>query len=182
AADAATFASPRNIAPFSPVTRLTAPPLPRLKPSPANIFRELSSIDVSACRVLRALPKESMLPKRAILACLIVIASLLCHASPVTPAEAAQWREDLRYFAEQAPQVHKNLFHSMAREQFETAVKNLDERIPSLSRNQVIVEITRIVAMIGDGHTYVELQPPPTNFRHYPLKLYWFADGVYIVK
>jgi tetratricopeptide (TPR) repeat protein len=123
-----------------------------------------------------------MLAKRAILGCLVVLVSFLCHASPVTPAEAGRWRQDLRYFAEQAPQVHKNLFHSMTREQFDAAVKNLDEHIPSLSRNQIIVEITRIVAMIGDGHTYVELQPPPTSFRHYPLKLYWFPDGVYVVK
>ncbi len=137
------------------------------------------SIGVGGCR---ALSKESMLPKKAILVCLVFLVSLLCHASPVTPAEASRWREDLRYFAEQAPQVHKNLFHSMTREQFDTAVKNLDEHIPSLSRNQIIVEITRIVAMIGDGHTYVELLHPPTNFRHYPLKFYWFPDGVYVVK
>ena len=123
-----------------------------------------------------------MVPKRAVLVSLIVLVSLQSHASPVTPVEADRWREDLRYFAEQAPQVHKNLFHSMTREQFDAALKNLDERIPSLSRNQIIVEITRIVAMIGDGHTYVELQHPPTNFRHYPLKLYWFPDGVYVVK
>jgi tetratricopeptide (TPR) repeat protein len=123
-----------------------------------------------------------MVPKRAILVCLIVLVSLQSHASQVTPVEAARWREDLRYFAEQAPQVHKNLFHSMTREQFDAALKNLDQRIPSLSRNQIIVEITRIVAMIGDGHTYVELQHPPMNFRHYPLKLYWFPDGVYVVK
>lgn len=123
-----------------------------------------------------------MFPRRAVQVCLVVLISQLGHASPVTPAEAAQWREDLHYFAEKAPQVHKNLFHSMTREQFETAVKSLDERIPTLSRNQIIVEITRIVAMIGDGHTYAEIHQPPTNFRHYPLKLYWFADGVYVLK
>ncbi len=123
-----------------------------------------------------------MLPRRAILVCLIVLVSLRSHASPVTPLEAARWREDLRYFAEQAPQVHKNLFHSMTPKQFDDAVKSLDERIPTLTRNQIIAEITRIVAMIGDGHTYVELQDRPTNFRHYPLKLYWFPDGVYVVK
>jgi tetratricopeptide (TPR) repeat protein len=123
-----------------------------------------------------------MLPKRAILVCLIVLVSLRSHASPVTPAEAGRWREDLHYFAEQAPQVHKNLFHSMTPKQFDNAVNSLDERIPTLTRNQIIAEITRIVAMIGDGHTYVELQDPPTNFRHYPLKLYWFPDGVYVVK
>jgi tetratricopeptide (TPR) repeat protein len=123
-----------------------------------------------------------MLRRSLILVCLIVLVSLLTHASPVIPVEAGRWREDLRSFAEQAQQVHKNLFHSMTREQFDNAVKSLDERIPTLSRNQIIVEITRIVAMIGDGHTYVELQRPPTNFRHYPLKLYWFPDGVYVVK
>ena len=57
----------------------------------------------------------------------------------------------------------------------------MDERIPTLSRNQIIVEITRIVAMIGDGHTYVELSHPPTSFRSYPLKFYWFPDGVHVL-
>jgi len=123
------------------------------------------------CRALRAIP-----------GCLVVLVALLCHASPVAPAQAARWGEDLHYFAKQAPQVHKNLFHSMTRQQFERAVKRLDDRIPTLSRNQIIVEIMRIVAMIGDGHTYVPAQEPPTNFRHYPLKLYWFPDGVYVLQ
>jgi tetratricopeptide (TPR) repeat protein len=45
----------------------------------------------------------------------------------------------------------------------------------------MIVELARIVAMIGDGHTYIDLQAPPTSFRHYPLRLYWFPDGVYVL-
>jgi hypothetical protein len=126
-------------------------------------------------------PEESMLLRRAAFICLVVSVSVLSHALPSTPAETAQWREDLRYFAEQAPQVHRNLFHSMTHEEFETAVKRLDQRIPTLSRNQIIVELARIVALIGDGHTYVDLQEPPTSFRHYPLRFYWFPDGVYVV-
>jgi hypothetical protein len=65
-----------------------------------------------------------MVPKRAILVSLIVLVALQSHASPVTPLEAGRLREDLRYFAEQAPQLHKNLFHSMTREQFDAALKN----------------------------------------------------------
>jgi hypothetical protein len=121
-----------------------------------------------------------MLLRRAVVVCLVAFMSSLGHASPRTPTETAEWREDLHYFAEQAPQVHKNLFHSMTQEQFEAAVKSLDQRIPGQSRNQTIVELTRIVAMIGDGHTYLELERPPTNFRHYPIRLYWFPDGVYV--
>lgn len=121
--------------------------------------------------------------QRTILHCLVVVfVSLVTHASTVTPAEAAQWREDLHYFVEQAPQVHKNLFHAITREQFEAAVKSLDERIPTLSRDQIIIEIMRIVAMVGDGHTSVDMQEPPTGFRHYPVKFYGFADGVYVLK
>ena len=110
------------------------------------------------------------------------VAHFVSRAFPVAPASAAHWREDLHYFAERAPQVHKNLFHSMTRKQFQTAVKSLDERIPTLSRDQIIIEITRIVAMIGDGHTHVDLHEPPTNFRHYPVKFYWFPDGVYVLQ
>src|SRR5260370_39371054 len=98
--------------------------------------------------LIRPPTEESMLPRRAILVCLVVLVSQLSHASPVTPAEAAQWREDLHYFADKAPQVHKNLFHSMTREQFETAVKSLYERITTLSRNNIIVAITRILSII----------------------------------
>jgi tetratricopeptide (TPR) repeat protein len=120
--------------------------------------------------------------RKSLTVCFALALSVLCQASTVTPIEAEQWREDLHYFAEQAPQVHKNLFHAMTLEQFDAAVKSLDERIPTLSRDQVIVEIMRIVAMTGDGHTYVEIHRPSPNFRPYPVKLYWFPDGIYVLK
>lgn len=122
-----------------------------------------------------------MFPRNAFFVCFVTLCSVLGHASTSTPAETTEWREDLRYFAEQAPQVHQNLFHSMTHEEFETAVKNLDQSIPNLSRNQIIVELARIVALIGDGHTYIDLQEQPTSFRHYPLRLYWFPDGIYVL-
>ena len=122
-----------------------------------------------------------------LLACCAFLSTTV-KAAPVTPKEAKEWREDLHYFAEQAPKVHKNLFHEMRQEQFETAVKNLDERIPQLSRNQIIVEIMRIVAMIGDGHTFVPVfhfqhdTGEFPDFRHYPVKFYWFPDGLYVLQ
>src|SRR5262245_35888377 len=102
------------------------------------------------------------------------------NASPAA-ITAEQWRVDLAAFANQAPKVHKNLFHAMTREQFETAVQHLKERAPTLSRNQIIVELVRIVGQIGDGHSYISLLDPPISFRRYPIKLYEFPDGVYVV-
>jgi hypothetical protein len=108
--------------------------------------------------------------------------SSLSYCSSVTLAEAAQWREDLHFFAEQAPQVHKNLYHAITREQFNAAVKSLDERIPALSQDQITTEIMRIVAMIGDGHSHLEINQLHSGFRHYAVKFYWFADGIYVVQ
>ncbi|HEX8097437.1 MAG TPA: hypothetical protein VF507_05350, partial [Pyrinomonadaceae bacterium] len=99
----------------------------------------------------------------------------------VDKGEAEKWREDLRYMAEEMPKRHRNLFHTMTREQFEGAVKRLNERIPSLSRHQIIVEVARIAAMVGDGHTNVApTRDPKVGFRSYPVKLYFFKDGLYV--
>src|SRR5262249_39648776 len=101
--------------------------------------------------------------------------------APPAAITAEQWREDLAVFANQAPNVHKNLFHAMTREQFDAAIQRLKDRVPTLSRNQIIVELVRIVAQIGDGHSYVSLLEPPISFRRYPIKLYEFPDGIYVV-
>ena len=99
----------------------------------------------------------------------------------VNGVEAEKWREDLRYMADEMPKQHRNLFHTMTREQFAGAVKRLDERIPSLSRHQIIVEMARIVAMVGDGHTNIApTRDPKIAFRAYPVRLYLFKDGLYV--
>ena len=82
------------------------------------------------------------------LAILVVIPSSLTAQTKLTPE---QWREDLRFFAANMPKMHKNLFHSMTREQFDSAVKRLDERIPTMADHEILVELMRIVAMVGDG-------------------------------
>src|SRR5262249_3326887 len=107
-----------------------------------------------------------------------LLAVQLDAASAAMTAE--QWREDLAAFAEQAPKVHKNLFHAMTREQFDAAIQRLKDRVHTLSRNQIIVELVRIVAQIGDGHSYVSLLEPPISFRRYPIKLYWFPECLFV--
>ena len=73
----------------------------------------------------------------------------------VNAEEAVKWREDLRYMADQMPKYHNNLFHTITREQFDNSIKRLHDRIPQLARHQIIVEMAKIVAMVGDGHTNI---------------------------
>ncbi len=126
---------------------------------------------------------------RLLLAVLLWI-SLIRPALPQEPAregarggesEAEKWREDLRAMAREMPKRHRNLFHTVTREQFEAAVRKLDLRIPSLARHQIIVEMARIAAMVGDGHTNIApTRDPKIGFRAYPVRLYLFKDGLYV--
>jgi hypothetical protein len=100
---------------------------------------------------------------------------------PADSASVRQWREDLAYLARELPRRHKNLFHTMRREQFDSALAVLDRKLPTLARHQVIVEIARIVTRIGDGHTNVApTRDPKVGFRSYPVKLYFFKDGLFV--
>jgi tetratricopeptide (TPR) repeat protein len=99
----------------------------------------------------------------------------------LAPAEAAAWRKDLRYMAAEMVRRHKNLFHTVSRTGFDSAVAALDGRIPSLQRHQVIVEMARIVALVGDGHTNIApTRDPRIGFRTLPVRLYFFKDGLFI--
>jgi hypothetical protein len=96
---------------------------------------------------------------------------------------AEEWRADLDFMAREMERVHRNLFHKVSRRRFGAALKRLRERVPLLARHQVIVEIARIVAMVGDAHTTVYLRhyDPAVRFHFYPLRL-WLADDVLFVR
>jgi tetratricopeptide (TPR) repeat protein len=106
---------------------------------------------------------------------------VVAGAHAFSAAEAEKWREDLRHMAEEMPKYHKNLFHTITREQFDAAIAALRERIPRLARHQIIVEMARIAASVGDGHTNVApTRDPKINFRTLPVKLYLFKDGLFV--
>lgn len=102
---------------------------------------------------------------------------------PPAPAEltADQWRADLRFMVGEMRRRHPNLHHAVSREVFDTAVADLDARIPTLQRNEIIVGMMRIAALVGDGHTRVDPRKDARfGFASLPLKLYLFEDGLYV--
>ncbi|HEU4478453.1 MAG TPA: hypothetical protein VFR80_08035, partial [Pyrinomonadaceae bacterium] len=110
--------------------------------------------------------------------CFTFLVATTSSGFPQAKLTPEQWREDLRYFATNLQKTHRNLFHTMTRQQFESAVKKLDERIPTLADHEIIVELMRIVAAIGDGHTGVRVTQ---QFKSvYPLRLYYFKDGLFV--
>jgi hypothetical protein len=98
---------------------------------------------------------------------------MLPHRTP------AQWRADLDYLMTSLEREHRNLFHSVSRERFDGAVRSLRSRIPALAGHEIVVELARLVALVGDGHTRLPLTEVP-GFRRYPLRLYQYADGLFV--
>ena len=98
---------------------------------------------------------------------------------PVAALSAEKWREDLRYLAAELPRRHKNAFHSVTREQFESAVADLDKKIPSMQDSDIVMALSRIVAMIGDGHTFLQWGG---LYPSVPLRLYWFGKELRVTE
>lgn len=92
---------------------------------------------------------------------------------------AEQWREDLRFFAAELPKRHKNAFHFMTREQFESAVKQFDSDIPNLTSEQIYVRFIKLIAMVGDGHTSIE-ERGLLGLGIYPVRYEILQDGLFI--
>src|SRR5262245_22962964 len=93
----------------------------------------------------------------------------------------AVWRDDLHCMAREMERTHKNLYHTISREEFAGRVAALDARIPSLERHEIIVEMAKIAAAVGDGHTNLApARDPKIGFRALPIALYFFEDGLFI--
>jgi len=117
----------------------------------------------------------------ALLCSICCVSSSAVAQQKLDQAAVEQWRADLRYLGEELPRRHKNLFAAMTREQFEQAVKRLDERIPALNPQQIFVEMLRIVAQVKDGHTRITKRDPSGfAFRRYPLRLFLYRDGLFV--
>ena len=101
------------------------------------------------------------------------------EAKPPAPTEPtiqitpAQWREDLKFFADKLPKLHANAFQYISREQFASEVTALDQKLDHLNGDEAYAGIDRIAQMIGDGHTYVQFPPDSANF---PLDVRQFGN------
>jgi hypothetical protein len=111
-------------------------------------------------------------------ACLL----LLCAGSlpaQIPARRDAGWRVDLQLLAQELPRRHPAPFRWISVAQWDSAVRSLEQRLPHANRDDVLVGVLHLVALIGDAHTTVE---PDSAFgeRRYPLELYDFDDGLFV--
>lgn len=99
-----------------------------------------------------------------------------------SPAQTVdgRWQQDLEYMADNLPRLHRNAFHSIQKEAFETEVERLRDAIPDLNEQEIRIGFRRVAALIGDGHTSIRSWPGASGGR-LPIRLYWLSDGLFVV-
>ena len=114
---------------------------------------------------------------------LLVAAAVGCAAGNaqqgVPGAEA-----DVRLFAAELERIHPNPYHATPRDEYARRVDELAARAGSLDRDQLVVELMGLLALLGerDGHSGIyTLHSHPKTFHLYPLRTYWFSDGLTVV-
>lgn len=128
---------------------------------------------------------------RITLSLIILVAGVVCAQQPenkLSSAEVArarlttaQWKEDLNQLAQMLEREHPNPYSQISKAQFTTLRRALERELPKLSEREIIVRMMKLVSSIRDGHT--TLHPiDPNGFNHwFPLSLYKFSDGIYVV-
>jgi hypothetical protein len=116
---------------------------------------------------------------------LVSLASFLsgaARAGPQDPASIRRWQEDLAFLQQKLVTVHPEPFHSLSEKDLDRMLSDLRADLPRLSRNQVILRISKILASLGqgDGHSGLSLRDPRFGFHIVPLGFYWFTDGVFV--
>jgi hypothetical protein len=98
-----------------------------------------------------------------------------------TPAATASG--DLDLLLTRLESTHPEPFHGISREDFVAALDDLRHRLPDLTANQAVVEVSRVVAMLSaegrDGHQFAVVADGH-EAPMLPLRVYEFADGVYV--
>jgi dienelactone hydrolase len=109
-----------------------------------------------------------------------LLASLLLALVPVSART-----DDVKLAAQHLRDDHPNLFHDLSEVRFDAVVADLSAHADSLDDDQLLVGLMRLGAMPGvrDGHTGIfPLNPANRRVLHaYPIRMYTFADGTYVV-
>jgi dienelactone hydrolase len=113
----------------------------------------------------------------------MIVATLAAVALALVPQSARA--DDVQLAGRHLRNDHPNLFHELAPARFDAAVAELTNRADSLDDDELLVGLMRLAALPGvrDGHTGIfPLDPANRRALHaYPVRLYAFADGVYVV-
>jgi hypothetical protein len=121
----------------------------------------------------------------AVLFAVLTLAGCTSGDRSAAPTSTRSAADDIPYLVERIEEIHPDPWHAVSEVEFKEAATRLEERIDGLTPDQQLVELMRLTALLGerDGHGGVfPLDPTHERTLHvYPIRLYEFSDGLYVV-
>jgi tetratricopeptide (TPR) repeat protein len=91
------------------------------------------------------------------------------------------WRFDLRFLWRELKRLAYAPFRFASEATFLERIAEIDRRIPELTDLQIVVEIEKLLALLGDGHAGIHQTPEvDENRRALPVQFYAFEEGLFI--
>jgi tetratricopeptide (TPR) repeat protein len=92
------------------------------------------------------------------------------------------WRSDLRILTREVKRKAYDPFRQVSEEDFDVAVDKISAAIPQLTDMQVIVEMRKLLRLLGDGHAGISgTELHPDLQQTLPLQFYLFEEGLHII-
>ena len=118
---------------------------------------------------------------RLLAATAVTFALAACGLAAAAPPETAS---DVELYLTELERIHPSPYHATSKVDYRAAADRLIARLPELDDDQLMVELLRLVALLGERDGHANMNPLSDHRRvlHlYPLATYEFADGVYVV-
>lgn len=116
----------------------------------------------------------------AVLCLLVCAPAATAQSRAATVAEARQ--ADLTALRAGLLATHPNPFAGYPAARWDSAASALGARAARLRPAQWLVELQRLVALLGDAHTVISPLQPALPTGVYPFELYSFEDGLFVIR
>jgi len=102
---------------------------------------------------------------------------------PAPASRVEAWQQDIDYAATRMPEYDRS-FTPRTREQFRQALAHLRLTLARMDDAQILVALSRAVALSGNAHTRLRLDPTRQGAfsTELPIRIWWFSDGPYVIK
>ena len=108
----------------------------------------------------------------------LVMAMTSHKVAAVSQADAKKWSQDIDAYWSILEEKHIDLYHQLTYNDFKREIDALKSQLPSLSHEQIIIELMRLTHKVGDGHTTIPLWDQ--QLTKFPLELK-IIDGEVLV-
>jgi hypothetical protein len=102
-------------------------------------------------------------------------------SQPTPRLTPAQWREDLQFAVDTFLQRDRS-FDTKARQEFRKAIAHLQKTVEEKSEQQIVVELAKALALAKNAHTRLYILRNRSELRRYPIRVWWFSDGLWVVR